>query len=263
MTAPRLSAAVLTFNEQRNIRRCLESLSFADEVVVVDSGSTDNTVEIARSLAHRVLSRPWPGFKRARTAAVAECSGDWVLFLDADEWVEPELAREIRAAIADPRGHAGFDLRRRNRFLDRWIDHAWGEDRILRVFRKEAVSFGGHEPHVHAELPPNVTRGSLEHQLNHAPFLAVSELLVKANAYSTQFAELDETDAQYSLARLVLSPLVAVFKMLVLRRGFLDGVHGLIIAWATGHYHFLKYAKKWEKLRRVPKPVAEAEHVRG
>ena len=262
MTPPRISAVVLTLNEQRNVRRCLESLRWADEVVVIDSGSTDGTDEIARTLAHRVLTRPWPGFQKARTAAMAECTGEWVVFLDADEWVTPELAREIRAAVEKPDGHAGFNLRRRNRFLERWIDHAWGPDLLLRVFRRDVVSFSGHEPHVHAELAPGRTAGVLAEPLLHVPFQAVSELLVKVNAYSTQFAQADETDAQYSPAKLVLSPVVAVFKMLVLRRGFLDGVHGLILAWATAHYHFLKYAKKWEKLRQ-PRAVAEAEHARS
>lgn len=266
MTPPRISAAILTFNEQRNIRRCLESLTWADEVVVLDSGSTDGTVEIARALAHRVLSRPWPGFQKQRAAAVAECSGDWVIFVDADEWVPEALAREVRAAVNDPRGHAGFLVSRRNRFLDRWIDHAWGPDHILRVFRREAVSFGGFEPHVHALLAPGLSTGMLSAPLYHAPFQTIDELSVKASAYSRAFAESDETDALYSPLKLVFSPLIAVFKMLVLRRGLQDGVHGLILAWATGHYHFLKYAKKWQKLRRRPDGAAartEAEHVRG
>lgn len=260
---PRISAAVLTFNEQRNIRRCLESLSWADEVIVMDSGSTDGTREIARGLAHRVVDRPWHGFLEQRTAALGECSHAWVLFLDADEWIPAELAGEVRAAVSDRQGHSGFAIRRRNRFLERWIDHAWGPDFVLRLFRKDAVTFAGHEPHVHAQLAADHTQGQLEHPMLHAAYHSVSELLVKVNSYSTQFAEADATDAYYSPARLILSPLVSVFKTLVLKRGFLDGVHGLIIAWATAHYHFLKYAKKWEKLRRRIPAGAEAGHARG
>jgi glycosyltransferase involved in cell wall biosynthesis len=248
MTSPRVTAAVLTFNEERNIRRCLESLAWADEVVVVDSGSTDRTLEIARSLAHRVAHRPWSGFRAQRAAALAECTHEWVLFVDADEWIPEPLAREIRATLAAGTPHAGFWIRRRNRFLGRWIDHAWAPDRVLRLFRRDAGSFSGYEPHIHVDLPEGATAGTLAEPFLHHAYSSVSELLAKVNAYSTQFADADETDHLYSPARLILSPLVSVLKTLVLKRGFLDGARGLIIAWASGHYHFLKYAKKWEKL---------------
>ena len=250
MNSPRITAAILTFNEQRNIRRCLESLAWADEIVVVDSGSTDGTLELARQLAHKVVERPWSGFQIQRTAALAYCTHDWVLFLDADEWIPEPLAREIKAVVADPRGRSGFTIRRRNRFLERWIDHAWAPDRVLRLFLKQVATFSGHEPHVHADLASGCTAGQLEEPMLHAAYSSVSELLVKVNAYSSQFAEADETDAHYTPMRMFASPLISVFKTLVIKRGFLDGVHGLIIAWATAHYHFLKYAKKWEKLRR-------------
>jgi len=262
MSPPRVSAAVLTFNERRNIRRCLASLAWADEVVVVDSGSTDGTREIAASLGARVVNRAWCGFLAQRAAAAAECAHDWMLFLDADEWIPDELGREIRAALADPRGHSGFTIRRRNHFLDRWIDHAWAPDRLLRLFRRDAASFAGHEPHVHAQLAPGHTEGQLAHPLLHDAYESIAEMLVKVNAYSTQFADADETDAQYSPAKMLLSPLVSVFKTLLVKRGFLDGVHGLVIAWATAHYHFLKYAKKWEKLRRRA-ALAEADDLGG
>ena len=261
--APRLSAAVLTFNERRNIRRCLASLAWADEVVVLDSGSTDGTRELARTMNARVVERPWGGFLAQRRAALEHCTHEWVLFLDADEWIPDDLAREVRATVADPRGHAGFTIRRRNHFLDRWIDHAWAPDRVLRLFRRDAAMLGGNEPHVHVDLTPGRTAGQLEHPMLHDAYESISEMLVKVNSYSTQFADADDTDHLYSPLKMVLSPLTSIFKMLVMKRGFLDGVHGLVIAWATAHYHFLKYAKKWEKLRRRAHVAAEEEHARG
>lgn len=261
---PRISAAVLTFNEERNIRRCLESLAWADEIVVVDSGSTDRTVELARALAHRVVHRPWSGFRSQRTAALAECAHEWVLFVDADEWIPEPLQHEIRDTLARGTPHAGFWISRRNRFLERWIDHAWAPDRVLRLFRKDCGSFSGFEPHIHVDLAAGLTAGYLERPLLHLAYTSVAELLVKVNAYSSRFADADETDHLYSPARLVLSPLVSVFKTLVIKRGFLDGTHGLIIAWASGHYHFLKYAKKWEKLRaRAAATALGVEGVHG
>jgi glycosyltransferase involved in cell wall biosynthesis len=181
MSRPRLSAAVLTCNEERNIGRCLASLAWADELVVVDSGSTDRTIEIARRAGARVHHRPWSGFLEQRRACLDLCAGEWILFLDADEWVPPELAAEIRQAIGAMGACGAFWIGRRNRFLDRWIDGAWAPDRLVRLFRAGTATLEGHEPHVHVTLPPGVRAGTLAHRIHHAAYDSISEMLAKVN----------------------------------------------------------------------------------
>ena len=263
MPAPRLSATIITLNEERNLPRCLASVAFADEVVVLDSGSTDRTVEIAKCHGARVLHRRFNGFREQRGASIDACEGDWVLFMDADEWITPALAVEIRHVMSSGGEPSGYYISRRNQFLGKWIDHAWAPDRVLRLFKRGTGTLEGYEPHIHLTLHPGHTAGELVHQIHHASYSTISELIAKVNKYSSDFAAPDATDDRYSPLKMVLSPLVSMFKMLIWKRGLLDGVHGLVIAWATAHYHFLKYAKKWEKLRcpvlyRASQPAPEA-----
>ncbi|MBI4861246.1 MAG: glycosyltransferase family 2 protein [Candidatus Riflebacteria bacterium] len=250
MSLPRISATVLTLDEERNIARCLGSLTWADEIVVVDAGSTDRTVQIARQFTERIVHHPWPGFLAQRRFSFDLCREDWIMFLDADEWVPPELGAEIRQAICAGTGQSAFWISRRNWFIDRWMDHVWAPDLLLRVFRKGAASLEGNEPHIHVKLNPGFLAGTLSHQLLHQAYHSIADLCSKAGRYSDQFAESDATDSLYSPAKLVLSPLVSMLKLYIWKRGFLEGAHGLVVAWISAHYHFLKYAKKWEKLRR-------------
>jgi glycosyltransferase involved in cell wall biosynthesis len=271
MIPPRLSATVLTLNEERNIERCLASLSWADEIVVVDAGSQDRTLELARRYTDRIITHAWSGFLAQRSYAFEHCNGQWILFMDADEWVPAELAEEIRKTIAVEPVESAFWISRKNWFLDRWIHYSWSPDHVLRLFRRDAAELEGYEPHVHLKLKPGHTSGTLGHHFLHDAYQSVSDLLVKVNRYSTLFANSDATDPLYSPWKLFLSPVVSIFKTYVLKQGFRDGVHGLIIASASAHYHFLKYAKKWEKLRRrarklAPQPVegaSEKELVLG
>jgi glycosyltransferase involved in cell wall biosynthesis len=257
MVYPGVSAAVLTLNEARNIGRCLGSLAWADEIVVIDAGSTDGTVEIARGFTERVIHHPWTGFLEQRRLAFDHCSHDWVLALDADEWIVPELGDEIRRTLESDPASSAFWINRRNWFIDRWIDHAWAPDYVLRLFRKNTVFLEGWEPHIHVALKPGHSAETLSNPLLHQAYFSVSELCVKADRYSTQFAAADATDGHYSPIKMILSPLVSVIKTLVCKRGFLDGAHGLVIALSTAYYHFLKYAKKWEKLRRKESHLPE------
>jgi len=248
---PRISATVLTFNEVRHLERCLDSLRFADEILVVDSGSTDGTVELARNWGARVVIRPWNGFLAQREYAFSHVTGDWILFLDADEWLPAESGCEIVSRIRFASDETeGFRINRRNWFLDRWMDHAWGPDYCLRLFRRGRGRLGGHEPHIHVELESADRLKTLKQPLNHEAYSSIRELLDKADRYSSLFAESDATDPHFGYHKLVLSPLVSLFKTYVIKRGFLDGMHGHVVAGAGALYHFLKYAKKWEKLKR-------------
>jgi hypothetical protein len=158
----------------------------------------------------------------------------------------------------------GFILDRKNWFLDQWMDHVWQPDRNIRLFRRELGSFGGHEPHIHVELPEGAQAPALEQPLLHQAFDSVQQLVVKADRYSTMFADADSTDHRFTWFRFFLSPWIAMFKIYILKRGFLDGVHGWIVAGSAGMYHFLKYSKKWQKLRarRREVPVGCARQTR-
>ena len=144
MTAPRLSVVVITLDEEAKLRRCLESVAWGDEVVVVDAESKDKTVQIAREFTDRVIARPWPGFAAQKNFALEQATGDWVLSLDADEEASPELRAEIAATVTDPRACDGYALRRRNVFFGRWIRHGGlYPDWQLRLFRRASPGFGG------------------------------------------------------------------------------------------------------------------------
>ncbi len=137
MTAPRLSVVVITLDEEAHIRRCLESVAWADEIVVVDAESRDKTVQIAREFTDRVISRPWPGFAGQKNFALAQSTADWIFSLDADEEASPELGGEIAAAIVDPGAGDGYAVRRRNVFLGQWIRHGgYYPKYMLKLFRR-------------------------------------------------------------------------------------------------------------------------------
>ncbi len=145
----RLSVIVITKNEESNIRECLKSVKWADEIVLVDAGSTDRTVPIARKFTRKVYVRPWEGFGRAKNYALNHCSGDWVFWLDADERVTPELAEEVRSVIsAGDESFQGYSVPRKAFFLGKWIKHCgWYPGRVVRLFRKPSGSFTTHSVH--------------------------------------------------------------------------------------------------------------------
>lgn len=243
----RLSVLLVTYNEESTVREAIESVRWADEIVVVDSYSTDRTVEICRELGCRIFQRPWPGFREQKNFALEQCQGEWVLNLDADERVSPELKGAIQAALQDPKGCAGFEIKRHTWFLGGWIDHSgwYPNDVVLRLFQKDKGRWGGYEPHASVKVEGRVAK--LEGDLYHYPYRDLAHHLEKLNRYSTSRAKaLLEQGRKCGVADLALRPVADMLKKLILKQGYRDGMRGLIVAFLTAFSVFLKYAKVWE-----------------
>lgn len=243
MPAPSLSVSLVTKNEAANLARCLESIQgLASEIVIVDSGSTDDTRAIAERFGARWFERPWPGFREQKNAALAECTGEWVLALDADEALSPELRAELERFLAAPTS-AGADFPRRSWFLGRWIRHGdWYPDRVLRLFRREAGQWSGTREHTAVAL-----HGSCAHlraDLLHWPFPNMRRFVEKQLSYAESYA----TDARPASGLKCFSR--AAWRGLrgyVLKGGFLDGFPGLWIAVGNAYATFLKYSLTRER----------------
>jgi glycosyltransferase involved in cell wall biosynthesis len=234
--------AIIALNAARQIGPCLASVAFADEIVVVDSGSTDATAEIARRHGARVETREWLGFGRQKQHAVALGRNDWVLCLDADERVSERLAQSIRAALAGQRYRA-WRMARRNRFLGRWLAHGEGyPDWSLRLFHRAHAGWSNDE--VHEAVLTTAEVGSLDGDLMHDSAEDVASYVAKQNRYTSLHAEaLFRQGVRASYWRLAASPLARFLKFYLLRLGFLDGGPGFahIVIGCNNSFH--KYLK--------------------
>jgi len=246
-----VSAVLIIRNAAAQLDACLASLAFAGEILVVDSGSDDGSLEIAARHGARVLQKDWMGFGRQKQFAVEQAKNDWVLCLDADERVSPELAASIAAALAAPRSPV-YRMARRNRFLGRWLAHGEGyPDWSPRLFDRNQARWS--DDTVHEKVLYAVTPGTLDGDLLHESATDLASYLAKHNRYTTLAAEqLLERGRSAGPAVLLLSPLVRFVKMYVFRLGFLDGLPGLVHISIGCMSSFMKYAKLIE-LRRQNK----------
>jgi len=244
---PSVSACVITYNEEKNIGDCLESVKWADEIIVVDSFSTDDTLRIARRYTDRIFRRKWRGINDQRNFTLGKASCDWVLCIDADERISPELAAEIQAELErDDGGCDGFLLPRRNLYHGRWMRYGgWYPNYRLRLFRRGKGRFAGRDPHDHVALNGKTRR--LRNDILHNSFDSLSDQMERTDRYSTERAALMHRHRRrYTALKMVLYPVGDFLKAYFVRLGMLDGIPGLISA-ATSSYHvFLKYAKLWE-----------------
>jgi len=242
-----LSVILITHNESRNALACLQSVAFADEWIVVDSGSSDDTREIAKAFgAQVVLAADWPGFGAQKNRALALARGRWVLSIDADERVDGELAAQIRAAIAQRSGAvAGYELSRLSSFCGQWMRHGdWYPDRVLRLFRREAGRFSDDQVHEHLQVQGQVTR--LRGQLLHDTMPSLDDALAKMNRYSSGRAQdLVQAGRSGSVVSALGHALWAFLRGYVLRRGFLDGRLGLVLALYVAEGTYYRYLKMW------------------
>jgi glycosyltransferase involved in cell wall biosynthesis len=238
-----LSLCVITRDAAGQLAACLASAPFAGEIVVVDCGSSDNTVEIARCCGARVLVQPWLGYGPQKNFAVAHAAHDWVLCLDADERVTPELATAIRTALADTPAAAAFAIARRNRFLGRWLRHGEGyPDWIVRLFDRRRARWSDAPVHesVAADGPIERLRGDLLHESAES----LDSYVAKQNRYTTlQAFAMHERGERAGVGRLVVAPLARFVRLYVVRLGFLDGTAGLVHIAIGCFASFLKYAK--------------------
>ena len=247
---PFLSVCIITGNEEANIRRCLESVAWADEIVVVDSFSEDRTTEIAREFTGRVFQHRWMGYSGQKAIERNLARGEWILFVDADEAVSPALRDEILATLRRgvPDGVAGFDFPRQVWYMRRWIRHGdWYPDAKLRLFRKERGRCCGIEPHERIEVDGEVRH--LRAPLFHYTYDDVADQVSTMNRFSTISArskDLRGRSVPFLLWGMLMHPPFRFFRCYFLKRGFLDGVAGLVIARSAAFSTFLKYAKLWE-----------------
>ena len=250
MTRPRLSVVVITLNEEDRIRDCLASVTWADEIVVVDAGSEDKTVALAREFTDHVVIHPWQGFAVQKNFGIDRATGDWILSLDADEQVEPALRDEILGVLDAPAAIDGYRIARRNIMWGRWIRHGrLYPDRQLRLFRRGRGRFL--ERAVHESVTVDGSVGRLAAPLLHQSYRDVGDFLRRADRYSTLAAdEWARGDRRFRPTELLTAPLGRFLSMYVLHRGFLDGWRGFLLAVLYAYYVFIRSAKIWERVRQ-------------
>jgi glycosyltransferase involved in cell wall biosynthesis len=247
-----LSVVIITFNEETNLPRTLESVKWADEIVVVDSGSKDRTVEIAKSHGAKVWVEPWKGFAAQKNLALEKATCDWILSLDADEEATLELKQEVENVIGDsPKD--GYFIPRRNLFLGRFIRHGgFYPDAKLRLFRRGAAKFEARLVHEDAQL--NGVSGRLNGALLHHAYPTLSSYIEHMNRYSSLGAEMAQRKGKsgFSFVNIVIRPIFTFLYNYFFRLGFLDGREGLLLHLYHSAYVSWKYAKLWEISRKPP-----------
>jgi len=252
---PDLSVVIITRNEEANIGRCLQSVKMADEVIVVDSGSTDRTIEIARNMGAQTFSIPWAGYGQSKRKAVDRASGKWILSIDADEVISPELADEISRIISGESEFDGYFIKRKTNFLGKWIYHCgWYPDYLLRLFKKSKGNFNGNV--VHEQVILDGRAGYLNGEILHYSYTSLEKYFEKSNYYTTLGAEeLLRQGKKARLYHIAVKPLAAFIKHYFIKLGFLDGISGFIISCLSSAAVFAKYIKLRELARRQKQGV--------
>jgi glycosyltransferase involved in cell wall biosynthesis len=247
-----LSICIICLNEENNIRRCLESSSWADEIVVVDAMSQDKTREIAREYTGKVFQRPWTGYVDQKNFAISRAEGDWILSLDADEEITEKLRDEISAEIRKTDAKDGYWIPRRSYYQGRWIHHSgFYPDRQLRLFKRERGRWTGGRVHERVQIQGAL--GTLNNDLLHYPYRGViSGQLRTVDSFSNLLAEdMYEKGKRYNVLLLLLRPLFKFIEVYFLRLGFLDGLAGFIIAVTSAYAMFVRYVKLREIENRL------------
>lgn len=241
-----LSVTIVTLNEEKNIARALSSVKWADDILVVDSGSTDATISIATSLGARVVTQKWLGYGAQKNFAQNLAKHDWVLNLDADEEVSPELGEEIRMALQNNNSAVGFSMPRKTWYLGRWIlNGGWYPNRIVRLVNRHYAKWS--EPAVHEALMVQGETVPLKTDLLHYTFQSITDQIETNLCFSRLgYHDLLKKGATASLVKLFAKPIGKFIETYVLKKGFLDGVPGFIISVNAAHSIFLKYAYFFE-----------------
>lgn len=244
-----VSVVTVTKNEGKNIGAALESVKDFDDIVVVDSFSEDNTLEICKRYTSRIFQHEWQGYARQKQMAIDYAKNKWVLLLDADERVTPELKEEIAQQIN--RDYCGFYIPRKNFFLGRWIRYSgWWPDYTLRLFRKDISYLEPRE--VHERVIVKGKTGYLKNPFEHYTYKTVSDFVAKMQNYSTLSAKeiiKAQNSSKVLLLKMVINPFFTFLKMFFLKQGFRDGIYGFILSGLYSFYTFLKYLKAWELKR--------------
>jgi len=245
----KISVTIITLNEEKMIGGCLDSLKWADEIVVIDSFSSDKTVEICRQYTDKVFQQPFPGHIEQKNLAIDKTANDWVLSLDADERVSTVLGDNIKKELQNGPGADGYFIARRSHYLGRWINHSgWYPNSNVRFFRKEKGRWGGINPH--DSITVDGKTGAIDGDILHFPYRDIAHNISTINNFTDILArEMYDRGKRANLFDLALRPHLTFFKKYVLNKGFLDGIPGFIICSLTAYYVFFKYAKLWNKTR--------------
>jgi glycosyltransferase involved in cell wall biosynthesis len=264
---PKVSVTVITRNEAADIAEALKSVAWADEIVVVDSESTDETAAIARQFTDRVVVRAWPGYVDQKNYAASIASHDWIFSLDADERVTPALADEIRATLATAPSHAAFRVPRVAWHLGQWIRTTdWYPDYQPRLYDRRVAEWTG--KYVHETVTLRGTRGDLRHELQHYAYRDIADHLETMDRYTTYAArQMHEAGRRAGVLQIAGHPPLAFLRNYIARGGIRDGVAGFVVSAMNAYYVFLKFAKLWE-LGRIPRhhedtKTREASLVQG
>ena len=246
---PKLSVTIVAQDEEADIGDCLASVAWADEVIVVDGGSRDRTVEIAERAGARVIRQPWMGYAAQKNFALDRATHEWVFSLDADERVTPELRAEIAAVLDRGPDCDGYFVPRRSYFLGQWMRHGgWYPDYNLRLFRRSKGRFRSREVHEAVDVAGRV--GHLRAPIDHYTYRTLSEYVARMDRYSALAAiELRNEGVTPGPLDLLARPMLTFLRMYMAKRGFADGVRGLVLAGCYASYTFFKYAKAWEAAR--------------
>ena len=246
----KLSVIIITYNEEENIKDCLESVNWSNEIVIVDSFSSDKTVEIARKFTPKVFQNKWTNFSEQKNLALEKTNNEWVLNIDADERATLELKEEILTILnSEFQSFNGYYIPRRNHYLGKWIRHCgWYPDYKLRLFRKGKGKFNRRL--IHESVVVEGRTGYLKSCLNHYSYKNLSDHLSRINKFSSLAAEEMFGDGKRAkVFDLLFRPLIRFVKMYLINRGYLDGIYGLIVSVMGSFYVFAKYLKLWELSR--------------
>jgi glycosyltransferase involved in cell wall biosynthesis len=246
-----VTVTIITLNASQHIRQCLESVRWADEIVIVDSGSTDDTLTIAREFTDRIMHRDWAGYGPQKQFAVSQAKHDWILSIDADESLSPELVGNIRRVLQERPPFYAYNLRRCNQFMGRWLKHGEGyPDLVLRLFDRRHARWS--DDIIHEKVIYDGHAGELAGDLLHRSENGIAAYLEKQNHYTSLQAErLYEQGVRTGIAQLLFSPTVRFIKFYFIRRGFLDGLPGLVHIMIGCFNSIVKYAKLMELNRRA------------
>ncbi|HKI85704.1 MAG TPA: glycosyltransferase family 2 protein [Thermoanaerobaculia bacterium] len=241
-----VSVIITTFNEEINVEDCIDSVAWADEILLVDSYSTDRTVELAKARGVKVLEREYYGSAAQKNWSIDKVSNDWILIIDADERVPEPLAREILALLATGPRQRGYSIRRQNVFLDKVIRHSgWSTDKVIRLFDRHFGRYPNRR--VHADLEIEGPTPILKNPFVHYTCRSLDQYLVKLENYALWGAAQAFRDGRKAgISEIFFRPIWRFIRMYVLQAGFLDGMHGLVLCTLQGYGTFLKYARLWE-----------------
>lgn len=263
---PMLTVVVPTLNEEKNIERCLRSVDWADEIVLVDSFSTDRTIELSRQFTSKIYQYDYPGYSKQVERGIAHASGDWIFILDADEEVSKELSAAIRSAIEDPAAADGYFVNRKVEVFGKWIEHCgWFPDWQFRLGRK--ANLVAEHQEVHGAFKTHGCSERLEGLLYHYTYSSIFQYLEKMNDYTSLHVSnklRDDPELQVVWHKVVVSPLSNFLRMFFVNKGYRDGMHGFLLSVYSALYTLLLYAKVWEYQFRRSKgellpPIKNAE----